>query len=142
MQIGSSSKSQTCRISCSLCAIRTRLSSSVTRQKDIFTGPSCTIKGKHILLEKWYLQKQQGDLVQELWKRLTEPLCQERRSEIQNSHQACPRKIVQHAVTVKLIHAAIEGRSSGKRHYNYYVRRKGKFYMWIRLVNRSTAVVT
>ena len=56
-----------------------------------------------------------GDLLQELLKRLTEALCRERRSETQNSHQAYSRKIFQQAViAVKLIHAAIEGESSGK----------------------------
>lgn len=61
------------------------------------------------------LCRKKGDLVQELWKRLTEALCRERRSETQNSHQACPRKIFQQAViAVKPIHAAFEGESSGK----------------------------
>lgn len=67
----------------------------------------------------------------------------EKRSETQNSHQACPRKIFQKAVAaVKLKHAATEGEHSVNWHDNYYVKGKGKFYMWICLVNRFTVVVT
>lgn len=36
--------------------------------------------------------------MQDLQKRLTEALCWERRSKTQNSHQACPRRILQQAV--------------------------------------------
>lgn len=66
-----------------------------------------------------------------------------KRSETQNNHQACPRKIFQKAVVaVKFKHAAIAGELSVNWHCNYYVKGKGKFYMWICLVNRFTAAVT